>query len=62
MPAYVAGINDTEVGGLAGYRMPMSLEQANGWLERVNETSKKGRGSSSRSASWATTGSSAPPG
>jgi hypothetical protein len=28
MPAYVAGINDTEVGGRAGYRMPMSLEQA----------------------------------
>ena len=44
MPAYVAGINDTEVGGLAGYRMPISLEQAKGWLERVNETWKKGEG------------------
>jgi RimJ/RimL family protein N-acetyltransferase len=44
MPAYVAGINDTEVGGLAGYKAPMSLEQAKGWLERVNETWKKGEG------------------
>ena len=34
MPAYVAGINDTEVGGLAGYRVPISLEQATAWHGR----------------------------
>jgi RimJ/RimL family protein N-acetyltransferase len=44
LPAYVAGINDSEVGGLAGYKAPMSLEQARGWLEFVNEKSKKGEG------------------
>jgi [ribosomal protein S5]-alanine N-acetyltransferase len=44
LPAYVAGINDTEVGGLAGYKAPMSLEQARGWLEFVNEKAKKGEG------------------
>ena len=44
LPAYVAGINDTEVGGLAGYKAPMSLPQAKGWLDHVNEKSKKGEG------------------
>ena len=42
--AYVAGINDTEVGGLAGYAAPMSLDQAKGWLDHVNEKSEKGEG------------------
>jgi RimJ/RimL family protein N-acetyltransferase len=40
MPAYVAGINDTEVGGRAGYRMPMSLEQATAWHARTLEHSR----------------------
>ncbi|HEY7526778.1 MAG TPA: GNAT family protein [Candidatus Limnocylindria bacterium] len=44
LPAYVAGINDSEVGGLAGYKAPMSLEQAKGWLDHVNEQGKGGRG------------------
>ena len=44
MPAYVAGVNDTEVGGIAGYKAPMSLHQAKGWLDFVNEKSKKGEG------------------
>jgi RimJ/RimL family protein N-acetyltransferase len=44
MPAYVAGINDSEVGGLAGYKIPMSVQQANGWLERTIEMSKTGEG------------------
>lgn len=44
LPAYVAGINDTEVGGPAGYKAPWSLEQAKGWLEYVNEKAKKGEG------------------
>jgi ribosomal-protein-alanine N-acetyltransferase len=44
LPAYVAGINDSEVGGLAGYKAPMSVEQAKGWLEFVNEKAKKGEG------------------
>lgn len=42
LPAYVAGMNDTEVGGLAGFRMPMSLEQARGWLQHVSEESSRG--------------------
>jgi RimJ/RimL family protein N-acetyltransferase len=44
MPAYVAGINDTEVGGMAGYKAPMSVQQAIGWLEHVNNKWKEGRG------------------
>jgi len=44
MPAYVAGVNDTEVGGLAGYKAPMSLKQAKDWLDHVNEKSRKGEG------------------
>lgn len=42
LPAYVAGINDTEVGGFAGYRMPISLEQATGWHSRHGELSRSG--------------------
>ena len=42
LTAYVAGINDTEVGGLAGYAAPMSLEQAKGWIaEHLKKSSKR---------------------
>ncbi|TMB53490.1 MAG: GNAT family N-acetyltransferase [Chloroflexi bacterium] len=44
MPAYVAGMNDTEVGGMAGYKWPLSVAQATSWLERTLEESKSGRG------------------
>jgi RimJ/RimL family protein N-acetyltransferase len=44
MPAYIAGINDTEVGAYAGYRMPMSLEQANAWHEHILEHARSGEG------------------
>jgi ribosomal-protein-alanine N-acetyltransferase len=44
LPAYVAGMNDTEVGGWAGYREPFSVEQAKGWLQHNNEESRHGRG------------------
>jgi RimJ/RimL family protein N-acetyltransferase len=44
MRAYVAGMNDTEVGGMAGYKWPLSVPQATSWLERTNEDSKHGRG------------------
>jgi RimJ/RimL family protein N-acetyltransferase len=37
MQAYVAGINDTEVGALAGYRWPITITDATGWLERERE-------------------------
>jgi RimJ/RimL family protein N-acetyltransferase len=37
MPAYVAGINDTEVGAWAGYRWPITVEDATAWLERERE-------------------------
>lgn len=42
LPAYVAGINDTEVGGHAGYRMPLSLEHATGWQSRHAEQYRSG--------------------
>jgi RimJ/RimL family protein N-acetyltransferase len=42
MPAYVAGINDTDVGVPAGYRWPMSLDQARAWLERQQDSVRRG--------------------
>ena len=44
MPAYVAGINDTEVGALAGYRIPTTVADANAWLERHAVRSHSGEG------------------
>lgn len=44
MPAYVAGINDTEVGGFAGYRIPTTLADATAWLERHAAKSRTGEG------------------
>ena len=35
LPAYVAGVNDTDVGGMAGYPMPQSPAQASAWLQKV---------------------------
>jgi RimJ/RimL family protein N-acetyltransferase len=40
MPAYLAGINDTEVGGWAGYRWPLSPSMATDWLKRVSEQAR----------------------
>jgi RimJ/RimL family protein N-acetyltransferase len=37
MAAYVAGINDTEVGGLAGYRWPITIADATAWIERERD-------------------------
>ena len=37
LPAYVTGINDTEVGGMAGYAMPQGVAQATAWWNRVME-------------------------
>jgi RimJ/RimL family protein N-acetyltransferase len=42
MPAYAAGINDSEVGIPAGYRWPMSVDHARAWLERQQESVKRG--------------------
>ena len=42
LPAYVAGINDTEVGAWAGYRMPISLEMAASWHQRNMEQMRGG--------------------
>jgi RimJ/RimL family protein N-acetyltransferase len=42
MPAYAAGINDTEVGVPAGYRWPMSLDDARAWLERQQDAVRRG--------------------
>jgi hypothetical protein len=44
MPAYVLGINNTEVGALAGYRWPIAIEDATAWLERMREKSRGGEG------------------
>jgi RimJ/RimL family protein N-acetyltransferase len=35
MPAYVAGVNDTEVGGMAGYSVPMTVDHATAWLRQM---------------------------
>jgi RimJ/RimL family protein N-acetyltransferase len=43
LTAMVAGINDSEVGGLAGYKAPMSMEQMKGWLDHNNERARDGR-------------------
>jgi RimJ/RimL family protein N-acetyltransferase len=37
MPAFVAGVNDTDVGGVAGYAVGQSLAQATAWLDKVTE-------------------------
>ena len=42
MIAYTAGVNDTEVGGWAGYRWPQSLEMSRAWLERQQEAARRG--------------------
>ena len=44
MPAYLAGVNDAEVGGLAGYRMPFSPDGAKAWVKHINEESDSGKG------------------
>jgi RimJ/RimL family protein N-acetyltransferase len=44
MAAYVAGINDTEVGAFAGYRMPFSVEQATAWHAKTLEQTQAGEG------------------
>ena len=33
LPAYVASINDTEVGGKAGFRVPVSVSMGKTWLD-----------------------------
>ncbi|HEY8178921.1 MAG TPA: GNAT family protein [Candidatus Limnocylindria bacterium] len=42
LAAYTAGVNDTEVGGWAGFRWPESLDQARAWLERQQEAARRG--------------------
>src|SRR5205823_5222138 len=42
LPAYVAGMNDAEVGGMAGYKWPLSVAQATAWLQRTQEQSRSG--------------------
>jgi RimJ/RimL family protein N-acetyltransferase len=42
LPAYVAGINDTEVGGWAGYSFPYSVEMSSDWFDHIRE--QMGRG------------------
>jgi len=44
LPAYAAGINDTEIGGWAGYRWPLSTAMASEWLTHIAEQGKKGEG------------------
>jgi len=35
LPAYVASINDTEVGGRAGFRVPPSVSMGKTWLDKA---------------------------
>jgi RimJ/RimL family protein N-acetyltransferase len=44
LPAYVAGINDTEVGGWAGYSFPFSVEMSAHWIDEIQERMGKGMG------------------
>ena len=44
LPAYLAAMNDSEVGGWAGFKAPMSIEQAADWLKHVNDQSRQWRG------------------
>jgi RimJ/RimL family protein N-acetyltransferase len=44
LPAYVAGINDTEVGGWAGYSFPFSMEMSAHWIDEIGERMGKGAG------------------
>ena len=44
LPAYVAGINDTDVGGWAGYTFPFNVEMSVHWLDEVQEKMGKGTG------------------
>jgi RimJ/RimL family protein N-acetyltransferase len=44
MPAFVAGVNDTEVGGWAGYRWPTTVATASEWLTRVSEQERTQQG------------------
>lgn len=37
LPAYVAAVNDREVGGMAGYTVPQSVSQATAWWNRIME-------------------------
>ena len=34
LPAYVASINDTEVGGKAGFKVPVSVSMSKTWLDK----------------------------
>ncbi len=44
LAAYVAGVNDTEVGGHAGYSFPFGLEMSGHWLDDIQERMGKGTG------------------
>jgi RimJ/RimL family protein N-acetyltransferase len=44
LAAYVAAMNDSEVGGWAGFKAPMSVEQAKDWLKQMNEKTRDWRG------------------
>jgi len=44
LPAYVAGINDTEVGRFAGFRVPLTVELATIWHARTVEMLRTGEG------------------
>jgi RimJ/RimL family protein N-acetyltransferase len=37
LASYVAGVNDSEVGGMAGYPWPQSQSQATAWWQKVME-------------------------
>lgn len=42
MAAYSAGINDTAVGMLAGYRWPTTVDESKAWLERHHDAVRRG--------------------
>lgn len=44
LPAYLAGVGDSGVGGRAGYRAPLSLAQGEAWLAEVQRRMAAGEG------------------
>ncbi len=44
LPAYLAGVGDSAVGGRAGYRAPLSLARGEAWLAEVERRTADGQG------------------
>lgn len=41
LPAYLAAVNDTEVGGWAGFQTPFSADEVREWLKKIAEQGRR---------------------